>query len=109
MKNKSLKVIWAPQAALDLEEIIIYIAEESPQNAKRIFSRLKEKAENLKTHPNKGLVVPELKNFGITTYLQVSSKPWRIIYRINDNIVNVVAVVDSRQDLQQILANKLTR
>ena len=109
MTKSKFKVIWSPQASLDLEEIVLYIAEESPNNAISIFNKIKSKGEGLASFPNKCIVVPELKVFGITSYLQVSTKPWRIIYRIQGKSVYVYSVIDSRQNVQEVLLTKLTR
>jgi len=109
MPNSKYKVLWSPIAEHDLEKIILYIAEENPINAANILERIEEKAEKLIHHPHKGTIVPELKNFFIKSYLQVTTKPWRVIYRINNNIVYVVAVLDGRRDLEEILLQRITR
>lgn len=109
MPNKKYKVIWSPSTKQDLEDIVLFIAEENPINANKIFSKIREKAENLESFPDKGKVVPELKNFFIKSYLQVASRPWRVIYRINNNVVYVIAVLDSRRDLDELLLQRITR
>ncbi len=108
MKRK-FEIIWSPAAFSDLEEIIVYIAESNPINAEKIFSRIKNTANQIHKFPNKGKVVPELKVFSITPYLQVVTNPWRIIYRIQENNVYVLAVIDSRRDLQEVLINRLIK
>lgn len=109
MTKNNFKVIWSPQASIDLEEIILYIAERNPINVGAIFNQLKSKADGLSKFPYKGVVVPELKTFGITSYLQLIAKPWRIIYRIQEETVFVVTVIDSRQNVQEVLLAKIAR
>jgi plasmid stabilization system protein ParE len=109
MPNSKFKVLWAPIAELDLEEIVLYIAEENPIDASSVLDRIEEKAGNLIRHPEKGTVVPELKKFFIKSYLQVVEKPWRIIYRINNNLVYVISIIDNRRDLEELLIQRITQ
>jgi plasmid stabilization system protein ParE len=109
MPNSKYKVLWAPIAEQDLDNIILYIAEENPINASNTLDQIEEKSNNLIFHAHKGTIVPELKRFFIKSYLQIISKPWRIIYRISNNLVYVVAVIDSRRDLEEILLQRITQ
>lgn len=109
MPSNSYRVIWSPEAELDLEEIILDLAEENPINASAIFDRIHKKANSLKRYPKRGVIVPELKEFGILTYLQSVETPWRIIYRISDNIVYIFALVHSKRDIEQFLLKRLIR
>ena len=103
------KVIWSPSAERDLEDIILYIAEENPINAQSNFEKIQSVTNNLESCPNKGRIVPELKAFGITSYQQIISSPWRILYRQSKTTVYVMAVIDSRRDIEQTLFNRITR
>jgi plasmid stabilization system protein ParE len=109
MPSNSYQVIWSPEAALDLEEIILDIAEENPKNASTIFERIHKRVNSLKRYPKKGVIVPELKNFGILSYLQVVEIPWRLIYRISENSVYIFALVHGKRDMEQFLLKRLTR
>jgi len=42
--NKLYRVHWASIAEEDLKNIILYIAEDSPTNARAVFEKIKEKA-----------------------------------------------------------------
>lgn len=106
---KNYKVIWSKSAERDLEEIVLYIAEENPLNAKKVLNKIKEKASNLSSIPHKGIIVPELKSFLIFSYHQYSTPPWRIIYRYSNTTVYVVAVIDSRRDIDELLINRALR
>jgi toxin ParE1/3/4 len=103
------KVIWTPSAERDLEDIILFIAEENPLNAQSNFEKIKNVANNLESYPNKGKTVPELKAFGITSYHQIVSTPWRILYRFSSTTAYVMAVIDSRRDIEEILFNRIIR
>ena len=91
----------------DLDEIIMFIAQNNPQNAIRIMDRIKTRIKTLENFPNKGSYVPELLAKNIKDYKQISEPPWKIIYKIDGKIVNVLTIIDSRRNLQDILVKKL--
>jgi len=109
MARRSFRVQWAEAAARDLEELISYVAADSPLNAERILDKLEKRAQTLESTPVRGRVVPELAHFGIRNWRELIVKPYRIIYRIDEDTVNVLAVLDGRRDLQDMLLERLIR
>lgn len=107
--NNRFQVIWTPTAKTDLIEIIKYISTENRTTAKRIAKKIQEKAHKLNLYPERGRVVPELRNFGILIYRELIVKPWRIIYRLERKTVFILAVLDSRRDLESHLLERLLR
>ena len=93
----------------DLEEIVSFIAKHSPENARRILVRLRQKAASLETSPERGRMVPELASFGIRVFRELIVKPYRILYRVQIDSVLVLALVDARRDLETILLERLIR
>jgi len=57
----------------------------------------------------RGRLVPELLHTGISQYRELISAPWRIVYRVERQQVLIMAVLDSRRDLQAVLLNRLAR
>ncbi len=106
-ETKSYQVLWTHTAQQDLTEIVDYIAQDSIPDALAILQKLESKAALLITLPNRGRIVPELLHTGISQYRELISAPWRIIYRVENQRVMVMAVLDSRRDLQTILLNRL--
>jgi toxin ParE1/3/4 len=106
---KSYQVLWTHTAQQDLTEIIEYIAPDSVGTALDILHKLEIKAALLITLPNRGRVVPELLHTGISQYRELIIAPWRIIYRVESRQVLIMAVLDSRRDLQAVLLNRLAR
>lgn len=100
------KVQWASVAGNDLKDIIEYIAEDSLANAISVFEKIKEKALGLNQFPERGRIVPELKDQGIALYRELIATPWRIIYRITDKTIYVLSVLDSRQNVEDILLKR---
>lgn len=103
---KKVRVEWAKAASSDLLNIIDYISEDSTDAAIRIFEDIRSKCETLNQSPNRGRVVPELKEYGISSYHEIIVKPWRIIYRISDNKIYVLAVIDSRRNIEDTLIER---
>jgi toxin ParE1/3/4 len=107
--KKSYEVRWSETSENDLISILQYIANDNPYQAYEIFKSIKEKASNLRVFPNRGRIVPELLEQGVTQYRELIIPPWRIMYRVSENEVYVLSVLDSRQNVEDILLRRLTR
>ncbi len=105
--NPKYKIIWTNVAGNDLKNIIEYISVDSPQNALKILKKIKQKATNLYTLPERGHIVPELQDQGIFQYREVVIPPWRLIYRTSERKIFVLSVIDSRQNVEDILLKRL--
>ncbi len=101
------EVVWSDVAESDLIGIIDFIALNSPDEALEILERLRTKAATLFTFPKKGRVVPELLKQGVSQYRELVIPPWRLIYRIGDNKVFVLSLLDSRRNLEDILLRRM--
>ncbi len=104
---KRFSVRWASVARDDLERIVSYIALTSVKNALAAADRIEELAESLHTLPNRGRVVPELERHGINEWRQVTEAPWRLISRVDKKRVEIVALVDARRNLEDLLFERL--
>ncbi len=62
MDETRREVIWTPGARTDLDEIVAYIARDSPAFAHAFLEKVLDSAESLKTLSERGRVVPELKD-----------------------------------------------
>jgi toxin ParE1/3/4 len=93
----------------DLDDIISYIAEDNTQIALKILDRLQNRINTLKYFPERGRRVPELLDKNIKEYRELIEAPWRIIYKIENNDVNVITVIDGRRNVQDILTKKLMK
>ncbi|MDP2643490.1 MAG: type II toxin-antitoxin system RelE/ParE family toxin [Desulfobacterales bacterium] len=107
--NRKYHVNWAAIAQRDLKQIIDHIAIDSPGNALQILKKIKQKASNLYTLPERGRIVPELQDQGIHIYRELVVAPWRIIYRISDTTVFVLSVIDARRNVEDILLDRLVK
>lgn len=106
MKEEVYKVFWTHTAQQDLKRIIEYIASDSEEQAKKVYFNLKQKAQDLRQMPLRGRIVPELRFFNIMSYREIIYQPWRIIYKIVEDKVWVLAVIDGRRNLEDILLER---
>ncbi len=104
--SRNYTVKWTATAEHDLDSIIGFIAEESLDEAMKILERMRKKAVGLKGLPERGRLVPELKEQGIILYRELILVPWRMIYRISGKTVYVLAVLDARRNLEDILLER---
>ncbi len=105
MENYS--VIWIDSAKKDLLDIIDYIAQDKIDTAKSIYHKLKDKASSLSNMPLKGRIVPELKIYGIDIYREIIENPWRIIYRVQNDEIIILVVIDGRRNIEDIIFEKI--
>lgn len=94
------RVSWSPAALDDVDAIAEYINRDSPAYTRAVVNKILDAAGNLKAFPNAGRIVPELDDEAIRECFVYS---YRLIYRIQDNEVLIVAVVHGRRLLEPLL------
>jgi toxin ParE1/3/4 len=107
--SKKYKVEWAAVAEVDLKQIIDYIAIDSPGNALQVLEKIRHRASDLYTLPERGRIVPELQSQGINIFRELIVAPWRIVYRLSDTTVYVLSIIDSRQNVEDVLLNRFLK
>ncbi|MDD5276687.1 MAG: type II toxin-antitoxin system RelE/ParE family toxin [Methylovulum sp.] len=107
--NKLLQVHWSKTAEQDLLAIISFIHNASPHAAVKAFSGIKDKTADLLLLPEGGRVVPELLAQGIAHHRELIIAPWRVIYRMSSGTIFVLAVIDSRRNVEDVLLERLIR
>jgi toxin ParE1/3/4 len=106
---KKYDVRWSDTAETDLLSILEYIAADRPSHAFELFEDIRKRASSLQLFPEKGRVVPELRDQGILQYRELIVSPWRIIYRISERSVYVLSVLDLRRNVEDLLLDRLIR
>jgi toxin ParE1/3/4 len=106
---KRLPVRWAQAASLDVIEIVEFIKQDRPDAARKLGRSFLAQASRLRRNPRQGKVVPELLEKGIADYRQVVVSAYRLIYAIRTEFIDVVAVIDSRRDVQALIFQRLIR
>ncbi len=98
---------WTPEAEADAATIFDFFNDQI--NAEKVLVQLGEKADSLQALPERGRVVPELRQIGVLAYLEIVHKPWRMVYKVQGREVWIMAVLDGRRDLTDLLFERLTR
>lgn len=107
--SKKYNLKWTKSAKDDLLNITAYIKRDSPSVAKDIYLKIKKQANSSNFFPLKGRIVPELQKEGITTFREIVISPWRVIYTIESNTVYIISILDSRQDIENLLMQKIIK
>ena len=102
-------VIWTEQAKTDLEEIVLYIARDSVDIATAKYEELKFATTKLKEFPKSGRVIPELEEQNIFTYRELIVSPWRIMYKNEQEKIYILAILDGRRNIEDILLKRQLR
>jgi addiction module RelE/StbE family toxin len=85
-----MKVHWTNTAEGHLDAIFDYIAQNSPEYAKRIIDRITRRSQQIVEYPLSGRKVPE---YDFNQIREVIEGPYRIIYYIKPDQVDVLAVI----------------
>lgn len=91
------RVVWSPAALEDVDAIAAYIARDSRQYASAVTRRFREATRNLRQFPLSGRMVPELEDERIREKIIYG---WRMIYRVENAVVTIAAIVHSRQSFE---------
>lgn len=91
-----MRVFWSPLAADRVSEIAEYIARDNPTAAEGWINTVFSKVGELKTFPESGRIVPETNNKKIRELIYGN---YRIIYRIEEKNISVLAVRHGKQIL----------
>ncbi len=107
--SRSYGVEVSAVAQGDLQAIVEFIADDNPGTALRVLNQIEDCCGTLKKMPERGRVVPELAAVGLHTYRELVLFPWRVIYRISGLTVFVMAVLDGRRNLEDVLLARVVR
>ena len=104
---KQYEVVLSQLAEIDINEIVSYYLQKNRDVALELYKRIKNRILELDNLPNKGRIVPELDKNGIHEFRELIEGNYRIVYSIHEMRVHILAVVDSRRNLDDILINKV--
>jgi len=107
--SKQYKTIISRYAKDDLVEILEYYSAKNEVYANKLLMVFEKRVEELKEYPEIGRVVPELEKQNILEYRELIEGNYRIIYAIEDKIVTIHTIIDSRRNLEELLIKKLLR
>ena len=91
-----MNVVWTPLAESQVADAFAYIAADRPAAALKWFERLVRSVGSLSLLPDQGSMVPEAARELIR---EVLVKPYRVVYRRDDDVVVILTVQHGRRDL----------
>ena len=92
-----MKVLWTDSAVAQLQAVHDYLAQTSPDYALRIVDRLTRRSIQIAVFPNSGRMVPEFERNEIREGIEGR---YRIIYLLEPEQVQVLAVIHGARDLR---------
>ncbi|MBG0779750.1 type II toxin-antitoxin system RelE/ParE family toxin [Desulfotignum balticum] len=91
-----MRVHWTDTAEKHLDAIHAYIALDSPGYAKRMVDRITGRSQQITDFPFSGRKVPE---YDLEKIREVIEGPYRLIYHIKPDQIDVLAVIHGARDL----------
>jgi len=105
--DKKYFVKWTAPAREDINEIIDYISKTNINYAVKILDNIEKNVNKLDMFPVRHRVVPELEKYGYVIYREIIVEYWRIIYKVENNYVYIMSVIDGRRNLEDFLLKKI--
>jgi toxin ParE1/3/4 len=99
----SLSLRWTEQATQQVEAIAEYVSVSSPVYAEQVVERIVVRLRQVQEYPESGRLVPEAPNVDIRELVE---PPYRLIYRVRSETVEILAIVHGRQDLPSHLPRR---
>ena len=93
-----MKVLWTHTALGHLTDIYEYVARDSRRYAQRMVDRITARSKQIASFPESAPVVGE---YADPTVREVLEGPYRLIYRIGQEAVVVLAVIHGARPLPQ--------
>jgi toxin ParE1/3/4 len=103
-------VYFIQEAEDDFFDIYRYIvSKDGRPAAEKVYSGIQRLCVKLETFPRMGHKVRELERIGISEYLEIRFKPYRLIYTLDSDRIYIHAVLDCRRDVAHLLESRLLR
>jgi toxin ParE1/3/4 len=101
-------IIWSKDAGDEFVDIISYIKYHAGKiTANKISDKIINGIERIADNPEGRRLAPILQKIGITNIHQFNIDPWAVYYKIENNIVEIISIIDQRRNLEEILYQKV--
>lgn len=100
-----MKLLWAKESVLNLQQIEDFIASDNPGAAIRLVNKLISLAETIVENPERGRIVPEL---SINNIREILYKNYRIVYVHKNKSIEILTVFESHKILSSKDLENLT-
>lgn len=89
-----MKLVWSKPAIADLMKVEAWLTENvDPLTAEEQIDRIRQKARRLVHFPSRGPLLCKLQH-----YAQVEKTPFRLIYRIAPDEIQILRIRHNRED-----------
>ena len=95
-----MRVVWTDEALKHLDSIYHYIAQDNPYYGRRVVDKLTHRTEQLIRFPQSGRLTPEYETEDLRELIEF---PYRIIYHVLTDRIEVLAVFHGAQELSDAL------
>lgn len=95
MVDRVREVIWSTSASTTLDEVVAFINQDSPQNARLVLTSALNAAASLSTLAERGRIVPEVAEPAKRELIVLG---YRLMYQVSETTVIIVAFVRGRRD-----------
>lgn len=97
------EIVWTTDALADLDSIVQHIARRSPEYAPVFVQKVVDAVERLGDFPRLGRVAPE---FNDRSLREIIFQNYRIIYKIQGEIIAIIAVWHGAVDLRRRITSR---
>jgi len=106
------EIIWSKDAGDELVDIISYKKYNTGNiTAKKINDKIMNEVERISENPEgrrrASGFTPLLREFGINHIHQFNISPWIIYYKLENNKMEIISIIDGRRNLEEILYKKI--
>jgi len=109
MPPSTYEVLFTRFAEIDLGEIVDFYIPKNPSFASQFIDVVESRISELESFPERGRVVPELEKRSIVDYRELIEGNYRIIYKVENLNIYILAIVDGRRNFDEVVLSKLMR
>ena len=103
------RVVWTLSAVEDLEEILPYLVAEGGTDVTRTtYEGIRAAIGSLTALPHRCRRIPELRQIPSLEYRELIFRSYRLMFRIDQETVVLLGVLDARRDLEEMLIRRAT-
>jgi addiction module RelE/StbE family toxin len=104
---KTFQIRITEPAARDLDLIFDFISAENPNAAEQVLNRLTKAIQSLRRSPRRGRQIPELLDLNWSSQRELVVPPYRVLYRIGEKVIWILAIFDSRRQLEDLIFSRV--
>jgi toxin ParE1/3/4 len=99
-----------PQAAMDIDDCFIFIAQNNEDKALQFFDAVRQTFATLARRPGMGSLYlhPSMPNSDLRKWAVKEFRGYLIFYRVHETTIEIVRVLPALRDIDRILASEFT-